>query len=412
MDDEEKARKALLLTSVLRTMVAMGVLGFAASLFAEGNDVRVSLVFYGLAFAGIFGLAYAVRRGRVILVAWGVSAFFWVLIALVTLFFGGMEGQNAASFGVCAVLVGYVVSGRAGVSVAIVSSAWCAFVAFLELNNALPPQLGTYSPINAWTALTVSLILMAVLMRNGIDSMALSHARAVAAAAERDAALLRSVQGQKMEVVGNLAAGIAHDFNNLLTVISNVSDTLRVTRGEGGNDQSDLLDDLDDATARAALMTRHLLSLGRTEPTELHEVDVSAEVKSFLPILRRLLGPTIAVEIETVPGATVRATRMGIEQVLLNLAVNARDAMPEGGPLSIRTQVDEKTVRLAVKDAGVGMDAATREKIFAPFFTTKTTGTGLGLATVREKVEQFGGKITVTSELGRGSTFEVQFARV
>jgi signal transduction histidine kinase/ActR/RegA family two-component response regulator len=308
-------------------------------------------------------------------------------------------------------LIGTVVSGRAGLTLAIVSSVWCGFVALLELRHALPPQLGpSYSPINAWSAVTVTLIFAMVLLRNGLDSLRAMHAQQVILAAQRDEALRRSIQSQKMELVGNLAGGVAHDFNNLLSVIGSVSELLRSELG-GREAEREMLDDLDEATSRAVLMTRQLLSFTRTEPSELSDVDVGEEVRAIAPMLRRLVGPAIAVDIEAPQGAIVRATRVGLEQVLLNLAVNARDAMPSGGTLGIHVQVDEDAVRVAVKDTGVGMDEPTRARIFEPFFTTKSTGTGLGLATVRERVVEFGGTITVESERGAGSVFALRLTR-
>jgi CheY-like chemotaxis protein len=210
--------------------------------------------------------------------------------------------------------------------------------------------------------------------------------------------------------VGNLAGGVAHDFNNLLSVIGSVSELLRSELG-GKEAEREMLDDLDEATSRAVLMTRQLLSFTRTEPSELSDVDVGEQVRAIAPMLRRLVGPAIAVAIDAPQGAIVRATRVGLEQVLLNLAVNARDAMPTGGTLGIHVQVDEDTVRVAVKDTGVGMDEPTRARIFEPFFTTKSTGTGLGLATVRERLVEFGGTITVESERGAGSVFALRLTR-
>ena len=411
MAEADKARKIRLLTSVLRTMVLMGALGLIAAIVDGRNDTRVTLGFYTPVFLGIFWLSRAVRRGRVEVVAWSVSLFFWIIVAFVTLFFGGLQGENATCFGVSAMLVGSVVGGRAAVSLAAASSAWCAFIAVLELRHALPAPLGHYSPINSWTAITVSLVMMSVLLRNSLDSMRAMHEQAQESAAQRDEALRRSIQAQKMELVGNLASGVAHDFNNLLSVISSVSESLRAEVGPGRSSGAELLDDLDAATSRAVLMTRQLLSFGRNQPGDLTRVDLGETVRAFGPMLPRLIGSKIAVEMQTDPGAVVLASRVGIEQVLLNLAVNARDAMPNGGRLSLQVRVDEAAVRLRVTDSGVGMDAATLERIFTPFFSTKATGTGLGLATVSETVTRFGGTVSVQSELGAGSTFEISFAR-
>lgn len=410
--EDEEARKAAFLRSLLRVFVGLGIVGFVASLLDRRNDVYVGIAFYAPIFLGIYGLHVAVRRGRVVVAAWSVSAFFWVIIAIATLFFGGLQGQNAGTFVVCTMLIGSVVGGRAAIGLAALSCAWCAFIAVLELNHALPAPLGpTYSPTNALSALTVSVILTTVLMLKAIESLRAMHAKAVASATERDEALRRSIQAQKMELVGNLAGGVAHDFNNLLTVISSVSESLRSAQDAGRKDTSALLDELDDATSRAAMITRQLLSFSRTPDGATSDIDLGAHVRGMAPMLQRLAGSTITVHVESEPEAVVRATAVGLEQILLNLAVNARDAMPDGGTLRVEVRVDPETVRLLVIDSGVGMDAATKERIFAPFFTTKSSGTGLGLATVREKVEQLGGTISVETEVGHGSSFEVRLAR-
>jgi CheY-like chemotaxis protein len=141
-------------------------------------------------------------------------------------------------------------------------------------------------------------------------------------------------------------------------------------------------------------------------------IDVSEVVRSLGPMLPRLIGPTVAVELDAPPGAVVRASRAGLEQILLNLAVNAREAMPSGGRLSIRVSRGPENVLLTVEDTGAGMDAATQARIFEPFFTTKESGTGLGLATVREIVARAAGGIGVRTAPGQGTTFEIRLPRV
>ena len=411
LEDADTARKVRLLISVLRTMVASAAVGLLASVADPHNNKLVTLAFYGSVFLAIFWLSRAVRRGHVVSVAWSMSGFIWLLVAFVTLFFGGMKGANAASFGVCVMLVGSVAGGRAAVVVAVASSVWCGLVAALEIQHWLPTPLGPYTPINAWAAMTVPLVMISVLLRNSLDSLREMHLRAEASAAQRDEALRRSIQAQKMELVGNLASGVAHDFNNLLTVIVGVSDSLREELGPDAAAGREMLDDLDAATSRAVLMTRQLLSFGRNSSIELTRVDLGEVVQAFGLLLPRLIGSRINVDLQIAPGAFVRASRAGLEQVLLNLAVNARDAMPTGGRLAIAVTADEATVALRVTDSGVGMDGATKQRIFAPFFSTKASGTGLGLATVRETVERFGGTVIVQSEPDQGSTFEIRLAR-
>jgi signal transduction histidine kinase len=400
------------LISLLWTMGLIALVPAISSFLDAQNDWLVTLAFYGVIYAGILGLAGLVRRGHVVGAAWGLSIFFWLLIAFATLFFGGMKGNNASTFVVCILLVGGVVGGRAPFYIAGVSAVWCAFVAWLELSGRLPKQLGPYSPINAWGAVTVLLLLASVLLSRSLDSLRELHRRQVAMARERDQALSRSIQSQKMELVGNLASGVAHDFNNLLAVISGAAELLREEAvAHSSQDGLDLLDDLDAATSRAALMNQQLLSFGRAPVAELVPVDLAEVVRSLGPLLPRLIGPTVAVETEVAPEAVVLSSRAGLEQILLNLAVNAREAMPSGGKLSIKVEGGPETVLLAVSDTGVGMDAATQARIFEPFFSTKASGTGLGLATVRDIVARAGGGIGVRSAPGQGTTFEIRLKR-
>ena len=408
---DDQRRKAELLVSVIRTMVVVVTVGGLVSLLDPDNDRRITAVFYAAVYAALFWLSRVVRRGRVQLVGAAISGFFWLLIAFVILFFGGMKGENAATFGVCVMLAGALVGGQAAVVVAVVSVLWCAVVAWLELHQSLPRQLGTYSPINGWAAVTVMLIMVSVLLRNSLASLRAMNAQANESARERDEALRRSIQAQKMELVGNLASGVAHDFNNLLTVIRSASEGLREVVPEGTPEAPELLDDLDAATSRAVLMTRQLLSFGRPHDAALAPVDVGPLVRDLEPMLRRLVGASITVEVEVACGAVVLASRVGFEQILLNLAVNARDAMPKGGVLALSLGVEGAHAVLRVRDTGTGMDAATQARIFAPFFSTKATGTGLGLATVSDLVRRFGGSIHVASAPGAGATFTIRLPR-
>jgi signal transduction histidine kinase len=231
-------------------------------------------------------------------------------------------------------------------------------------------------------------------------------------------------QAQKMEAIGNLAGGIAHDFNNLLSVILSYSTMLAEDLAPDDPMRPDL-EQIEAAGRQAAELTRQLLAFGRRQVLEVRLVDVNAVVARSEKMLRRLLGEDL--ELTVLPRARRGMTLVDLaqlEQVLLNLAVNARDAMPQGGRLTIETadaELDQDYadlhpgvrpgpyVMLAVTDTGTGMDPATQARIFEPFFTTKELGkgTGLGLATVFGVVRQSGGTIWVYSEPGRGSTFKV-----
>jgi two-component system, cell cycle sensor histidine kinase and response regulator CckA len=217
-------------------------------------------------------------------------------------------------------------------------------------------------------------------------------------------------QSQKMEAVGRLAGGVAHDFNNLLTVINGCADLL-LREAPADAQTHELADEIRRAGEQAAALTKQLLAFGRRQivaPTVLDLNDVVREVERML---RRLIGEHIELAVELDPaGGRVKADPSLLAQLLMNLAVNARDAMPQGGTLTVRTaQIGDKVV-VTVADTGVGMDAATRARIFEPFFTTKPVGegTGLGLATVHSIVEQAGGAIAVESEPNRGTTFRIE----
>jgi CheY-like chemotaxis protein len=217
-----------------------------------------------------------------------------------------------------------------------------------------------------------------------------------------------------MEAVGRLAGGIAHDFNNLLTAISGYSEFL--IEGLVDERMRRHADEIRKAAARAASLTGQLLAFSRRQVLQPRALDLNAVVSDMDMMLRRLIGED--VELVTLLDATVgpvQADPTQIEQVIVNLAVNARDAMPNGGSVTIETSealTDEGDfVELRMTDTGVGMSDLERQQLFDPFFTTKEGGTGLGLATVYGIVEQSGGTIEVDSAPGMGSSFRILLPR-
>ena len=237
----------------------------------------------------------------------------------------------------------------------------------------------------------------------------------------------RRRQGQKMEAVGRLAGGVAHDFNNLLTVITGRAALLLMELSADDPKRRDI--DLITQTAdRASALTRQLLALSRKQVLQPRILDLNELVGSLEPILRRLIGEHIELHVLPAAGAAaVKADPTQIEQVILNLTVNARDAMSGGGTLSIelsqvsagQLQFDEGDhvgpgVSLVVRDSGTGMTPDVQAHMFEPFFTTKEPGkgTGLGLATVYGIIKQSGGSVSVQSELGHGTTFMIWLPRV
>jgi PAS domain S-box-containing protein len=236
-------------------------------------------------------------------------------------------------------------------------------------------------------------------------------------------------QSQKMEALGMLAGGIAHDFNNLLTIISGYSQMLQVSRTTSERDRT-ALEQVLKACERAADLTAQLLAFSRRQTIQPRVLDVNLLVDQTAALLRRLIGEDIDLRFKKSPDAVrVRADAGQIQQMLLNLAINARDAMPGGGTLLIQTRDVElgnnyigqhlgvkpgKYVLLEVADTGMGMDEVTRRHVFEPFFTTKAAGkgTGLGLSTVYGIVKQFGGSIDLYTEPGHGATFRVYLPSV
>ncbi len=226
-------------------------------------------------------------------------------------------------------------------------------------------------------------------------------------------------QAHKMEAVGQLTGGVAHDFNNLLTVILSGIDSARER-----NDPSDL-DDARDAAARAAELTRQLLALSRQQVLEPHAVDLVEQVQELERLLRRVLDAEIELAVQVPPEPTLaHVDPSQLQQIVINLALNAQDAMPQGGHLTIEVSAAElddafaashpgatagSYAKLSVLDDGTGMDAKTLEHVFEPFFTTKAPGkgTGLGLSTVYGIVQQSGGFVDVWSKPGQGARFDV-----
>jgi PAS domain S-box-containing protein len=262
----------------------------------------------------------------------------------------------------------------------------------------------------------------------------IGSARDITARREAELALSRSEeqlrQSQKMQAIGQLAGGIAHDFNNLLTAILGYADILLARDWKGDELVRSDLEEIRSAADRAAALTRQILAFSRQQSLQPRLVSLNQILTELEPLLRRSLGEHIELICRPQPGlGTVEVDGHQFSQVLMNLAVNARDAMPTGGKLIFETadvELDQgfslahpevapgSYVMVSVTDTGLGMDEETIGHIFEPFFTTKEAGkgTGLGLSTVYGIIRQSGGSITVESQVGRGSTFRVYLARV
>ncbi len=251
----------------------------------------------------------------------------------------------------------------------------------------------------------------------------------------RKAAEAQLLQAQKLESIGRLAGGIAHDFGNMMFAIRGFVELLEEDL-EGDREHFDFamalgnVHGIDEAATRAAALTTQLLAFSRQQAVSPQVLDPAASIRALEPLLHRLIGEAVELRLTLAHDTgRIRADAGQLDQILVNLTVNARDAMPEGGRIMIETTnvtFDEgyaadhfnvtpgEFVLLAVSDTGIGMDADTRSRVFEPFFTTKELGrgTGLGLATIYGIVQQAGGHIWLYSEPGRGSTFKLYFPRV
>lgn len=313
-------------------------------------------------------------------------------------------------------------------------SAWIGLSLFLGVSGMIVWLL--HALRRAMDSLTEARAALTLANRNLEERVALrtrelteANQRLVAETEARVGAEAQARQGQKMEAIGQLSGGVAHDFNNMLAIIMGSLHVAKRRLERGETDVVQLLDGALEGAGRAAGLTQRLLAFSRKQPLTPEVADVNALVRGMDELLRRSLGETVRLELALGGGLwRTRVDRGQVENALVNLAINARDAMPDGGTLTIETMNaflddayaaahDEVTpgqyVLLAVSDAGVGMTREVMERAFDPFFTTKEAGkgTGLGLSQVYGFVKQSGGHIKIYSEPGQGTTVKIYLAR-
>lgn len=345
---------------------------------------------------------------------------YFVVVFRTVWIFGGIHVPAMMALPPIVLFVGLTSGGKSALATAIVAS--LGVLCFLGLDRAdlLPDAPPVPSPFIAVVTMGV-LVISAFMLSLALGIIERSRAAAAESGRAKDQLEERLAQSTRVELVGRLAAGVAHDFNNLLTVIFAEAELIGMDNHSSTAAAANILA----AAERASALTRQLLAFGQRQLVTPELLDPADVIGKLQPLLRSLLGSHATLEVvlatELPP---LRAGRTEVEQILLNLVTNARDAMDRGGKVLVSTGIADETLRarwpdskpkppamlfLAVQDNGRGMDEQTRKRLFEPFFTTKEVGrgTGLGLVTVAGIAERIGGTVLVDTELGRGSTFTV-----
>jgi signal transduction histidine kinase len=400
-------RKARLLSTLLLCLLALGVASAIVQLAVIPGFQNTFTAMMGALF--VLFLAYAGSRTRLYRVS-AVLAAAAPALACIAIGVRSPDDRVWYAFILMAVIVSSLffsiqTAALVAVSIFVVLCLLPVWVTELRAPDRIVPLLALHGILSP-------LLLVAAHHHSSIEREAQNELRM------RD---LRITKLEQLDGVARVAGSAAHDLNNLISVIDASVSFLE----QGGRDAARDIGGIRAATRRAALLSRRLLALSRGGHTEIRFVKVDEFMKDFQSLLLHLAPPPVRVEIRCrTDGAEIQVDPLQLERVMMNLVVNARDAMPLGGRLVVESSCVEpdaadangfvppssgRHVMIAVTDTGTGMDAATRARIFEPFFTSKADGrgTGLGLSIVKDLVDQAGGHLTVTSELGKGSSFRI-----
>ncbi len=435
--EEASHRSRLLSGYVNMVLAAMPVVAVTVPFapIPQGGSYLV----LGVTTLSAIGLRVMLHRGKLDLVSWLIVTLGF-LATTATLVTRGTILATASSGYLLIVVMAGLLLGMKGVFVALgASTVALTSVYALESSDVLPVATTGATVVDATTAvflMAVAGINVAWALEKVTHSLQLARREAderrqVEESLRREIRRREKVeddlrQAQKMEAVGRLAGGVAHDFNNLLTVIIGLGDMILMKPGLDRKTRSDL-EQMRSAAEQAAAVTQQLLAFSRKQVLQARVVNLNDVLAEIEDMLRRLLGEDIRLEIIPSPDLQcVFADQGQLKQVVMNLVVNARDAMPDGGQISIETSnvvlddtyaesrpnvIPGRYVKLAISDTGGGMDEELQRMIFEPFVTTKVLGkgTGLGLATVHGIVTQSGGSLDLSSEIGQGTTFRIHF---
>ncbi len=417
--DDGTRERARTLSTLLRAGMVVLALGALSALF-RGAAVRIALFTYvGMLIEHVIAYGLA-RSGRLRLAVAVHVTLYLAMVGLVMYQYGGIRSPAGFVLPPIILLAGLTWNGRAGLVTALAAAGLTFGFLALERRGLLPPATSP-PPDRLAVAIAATLVITASILALALRTIEKARARAL----EHQRARLRAeeslAQTRTLDTVASLAAGVAHDFNNILTVIMGMAGVIQKNADAR---TVELARAIEEATIRAGSLTRLLLAFGRGQAVVPRLIEVNAVVREAEPLLHRFAGDSqLVLELAESLGR-VRADPTQLQQVLLNLVGNARDAMPGAGAVTVRTgpatpgqltraewplAPGHPSVALQVIDTGEGMTAEVAARAFEPFFTTKAPGkgTGIGLASVREIVEQCGGVIWVESRPGAGSAFTI-----
>ncbi|HJS74880.1 MAG TPA: ATP-binding protein [Vicinamibacteria bacterium] len=403
-DRLELERSRILTTILSAGAVVSGSMALLVPLWRE--NPTGSMIGYGVTFALHVAHLALVRAGRPLLVARSFTVLFFFLVTGLIYSYGGVRSLGGFVYPLVVLFAGLAWSGAAALGVAVAAALTAIGMSLMETQGLLTPvepvSSGAVSAvITASVAMTAVMLVVALRVIRASSDQALANERKLREL-ERDLS-----RAQRMEALGKLAGGLAHDFNNMLTGIIGHAElvTLKASGDAGLKRHAQLILG---TSERAAELTRQLLAFSRKREPFIGTVELNQLVKNVVAILEGSVDPRIQVQAELrAEPDWVEGDAASLESAILNLAINGRDAMPEGGTLSIRTARENGSVRLDVCDTGTGISSGVIDKIFEPYFTTKALGkgTGLGLAAVYGTTQEHGGTIEVESREGQGTRF-------
>ncbi len=449
-EDEEKTRIALILSVILGSVVAVLAILIIVWLVRGKSHELGPYAFAAntVIIAVAIGLLFLIRKGYVKFAGIAFVAFMWINMTFQAFTSDGVRGSAAIIYVAIMVLGGLLLGRRASIGITVLSTLSLWILAYFEESGFMSFQrVGTYEAASEATGVFILIVVFLNLTTTGLSNALKRARKSEQSLMESNRALQYNLeqlkqrenerkdlqnqllQAQKMEAIGTLAGGIAHDFNNSLQGILGYTQILIYEKKEEDPDLK-LLEQIEKAAKRSSQMTKQLLTFSRKLDSQFRPLNLNQEVRQLKQLLERTIPKMIGIE--THLGRNLKIIKgdpIQIEQMIMNLSINARDAMVDGGKLLIEcsnTVLDQnyckryldvlpgKYVRLKISDNGIGMDAQTLEHIFEPFFTTKKTGqgTGLGLAMVYGIVKNHGGHITCDSEPAKGTTFNIYFPAI